>query len=537
MDFICTRLLRKAPLCCLWTSTRGWPCGSRTFLTQQGPHGFRSRCTPFPAPLSRGQLVSCASGSFRGIQPRLSRAVGSRLFGVPPRTSGTGFRLVSTLPTGTVRLQSRPFHTSGPRGALPAPLIWMVLKPLQKLLAVILGRSIRKWWAALPPNRRELLRAALWRRRGQLAAGAAALGVVLALFLFTHLDESPVTGRTRLLVFGGDNFMELARLTSEAYLEEFKDTLVPREDPRHQVVETVVGYLVQRNQDIPEVSTVPWKVHVVDDPTINAFVLPNGQVFMFTGMLAAVADIHQLTFVLGHEMAHAVIGHSAEQASLSHLVDFLSLVFLTAIWAICPRDSLAVLGHWIQSRLVQFLFERPYSRKLEAEADRVGLQLAAKACADVRCAPVFWQQMEVSDRLQGEISLPEWLSTHPSHQNRTVQLERLIPKALELRESCSCPALPAQDPRAVFLKSVQQLVASLKDKGHSRDPDEGQLETRPHSHPLSSATALPRLLTQTQPLSQLLPASPCREGEQRLPGAHGAGAQLPSEAPPAVPQN
>ena len=145
----------------------------------------------------------------------------------------------------------------------------------------------------------------------------------------------------------------------------------------------------------------------------------------------------------------------------------------------------------------QLIFSRPYSRRLEAEADQVGLQLAAKvslvhfgtgslnclrhkkasckqiqlyreckalssrlwllnsrghccqikirvslcpvcacvracvraqACADVRAGPVFWQQMEIRDQLSGEPSLPEWLSTHPSHRNRITQLDRLIPQ-------------------------------------------------------------------------------------------------------------
>ncbi|KAL2085671.1 hypothetical protein ACEWY4_018991 [Coilia grayii] len=350
------------------------------------------------------------------------------------------------------------FHTSGHRRALPAPLLWLVLKPIQKLLAIILGRSIRKWWIALPPNKQQLLREAAWRRRWHLAATAAGLLVVLAIFLLTHLDESPVTGRTRLLVFSRDNFLELANVTAEGYMEDYKDSFIPSKDPRHQVVERVVQHLAQRNKDIAEISTVSWSVHLVDSPTINAFVLPNGKVFVFTGMLEAVADIHQLTFILGHEMAHALIGHAAEQASMSHVLDFLSLILLTALWAVCPRDSLAMLGQWIQGKLVQYMFDRPYSRKLEMEADQVGLQLAAKACADVRAGPVFWQQMEISDQLRGEPTEPEWLSTHPSHRNRANQLDRLIPQALELRASCECPALPTTDPRAIFSKSVRQLL-------------------------------------------------------------------------------
>lgn len=52
----------------------------------------------------------------------------------------------------------------------------------------------------------------------------------------------------------------------------------------------------------------------------------------------------------------------------------------------------------------------------------------AQACADVRAGPVFWQQMEIRDQLSGEPSLPEWLSTHPSHRNRITHLDRLIPQ-------------------------------------------------------------------------------------------------------------
>ncbi|XP_047444307.1 metalloendopeptidase OMA1, mitochondrial [Mugil cephalus] len=403
------------------------------------------------------------------------------------------------LPRGPVLTQH--FHTSARLRAVPAPLIWMILKPLQKLLAIILGRSIRKWWVALPDNRRHLLRQWAWQRRWHLTAGACVAVVIVALLLLTHLDETPVTGRTRLLVFSRENYMELAALTSEAYMEEFAELLLPATDPHHQTVELLVRHLAQRNNDIPGVSDFTWTVHVVQSPNTNAFVLPNGEVFVFMGMLEAVADIHQLTVVLGHEMAHALLGHSAEQASLSHVVDLLSLVLLTAIWVICPRDSLAVLGHWVQEKLTELLFRRPYSRKLESEADQVGLQMAAKACADVRAAPVFWQQMEIRDQLTGEPTIPEWLSTHPSHRNRFTQLDRLIPEALELRDNCVCPTLPDTDPRAVFSKSVRVLLENAKDQGR-----EGQERARkphlPHS-PASFPAGLPAaLLAQTpHPLS------------------------------------
>ena len=57
-------------------------------------------------------------------------------------------------------------------------------------------------------------------------------------------------------------------------MEEFAELLLPVTDPRHQTVEQLVQLLAERNKDIPEVSDVPWSVHVVDSPNINAFVLP-----------------------------------------------------------------------------------------------------------------------------------------------------------------------------------------------------------------------------------------------------------------------
>ncbi|XP_059922881.1 metalloendopeptidase OMA1, mitochondrial isoform X2 [Gadus macrocephalus] len=392
---------------------------------KQGGHAWKTRPFLSSAQLSTKNRFQRATNT--AILP-LRTAIFARTF--LPRDKTTFLQAWRQAKGVAVRtLWGHHIHTSRPLRALPAPLIWLLLKPLQKLLAVILGRSIRKWWVALPPNRRQLAREAAWRSRWVLTAAAAIIMVIAALFLLTHLDESPLTGRTRLLVFSRENYMELAAVMTEDYLEKFAEQLVPGDDPSHRLVEQVVQHLADRNKDVPEVSSIPWSVHVVKDPAVNAFVLP------------------------------------AEQASLSHVVDLLSLILLTAIWALCPRDSLAVFGHWIQGKLIQLMFSRPYSRKLEAEADKVGMQLAAKACADVRAAPVFWQQMEITDQLRAVPAVPEWLSTHPSHRNRVTQMDRFVPQALELRDCCECPALPSADPRVVFSKSVRTLLDKAKVKG------------------------------------------------------------------------
>ncbi|XP_032157556.1 metalloendopeptidase OMA1, mitochondrial isoform X3 [Mustela erminea] len=309
----------------------------------------------------------------------------------------------------------RSFHTSPQFQAAPVPLLLIILKPVQKLFAIIVGRGIRKWWQALPPNKKELFKESLRKNKWKLLLCFSSFGLLFVVFYFTHLEVSPVTGRRKLLLLGKEHFRLLSELEYEAWMDEFKNDMLTEKDARYLKVKEVVNHLIECNKDIPGISEINWIIHVVDSPDVNAFVLPNGQVFIFTGLLNSVTDIHQLSFLLGHEIAHAVLGHA-------------------------------------------YMFDRPYSRTLEAEADKIGLQLAAKACVDVRASSVFWQQMEFADSLQGHPKLPEWLSTHPSHGNRAEHLDRLIPQALKIREICNCPPLSGPDPRLLFKLSMKHFL-------------------------------------------------------------------------------
>ncbi|CAH2311153.1 metalloendopeptidase OMA1, mitochondrial [Pelobates cultripes] len=354
----------------------------------------------------------------------------------------------------------RPIHTSARLNILLPPHVWLLIKPVQKLFAIILGRSVRKWWKSLPSNKRQMFKENLKQNKWKLIASITSLGIVFILFYCTHLEESPITGRSRLLLFKKEHYNFLTTMEYENLIEEYKDIMLPKEDPRYQLVQKIVDHLIACNGDLPEVSKMEWVVHVVEKSEINAAVMQNGQIFVFTGMLNAVADTHQLSFILAHELAHAVLDHTAEMGSVTHFLDFLLLISLALIWALCPMDSLAIVGQWIHSKLKEYMFDRPYSRSLESEADRVGLQLAAKACVDVRASSVFWKQMEFSENFGGLPRTPEWLSTHPAHENRADQLDRLMPEALKLREMCNCPALPLPDPRIIFDQSVKVFLKS-----------------------------------------------------------------------------
>lgn len=106
-----------------------------------------------------------------------------------------------------------------------------------------------------------------------MGAGTGLL-LFIALFFVTYTEESPVTGRSRLLVFSKESFIKLTEHASEMRLEDHANLLLPHDDLRYQVVKRVVQRLVDRNQDIEGMNSLPWTVYVIEEPTVNAYVLP-----------------------------------------------------------------------------------------------------------------------------------------------------------------------------------------------------------------------------------------------------------------------
>jgi metalloendopeptidase OMA1, mitochondrial len=181
-------------------------------------------------------------------------------------------------------------------------------------------------------------------------------------------------------------------------------------------------------------------------------------------MLNLCSNDDQLGVVLSHEMAHAILGHSAEILSHAAFFDILLMIILGLIWALIPSDLFAALIHISFNKLMQVTLELPYNRKLETEADEIGLTLASKACFDVRESVVFWKKMAFLELL--ELDLPpgiempkeiEFLLTHPSHESRAKNLDSLLPDAIKLRDSCNCPRLPLKDPRVILEQKIQMM--------------------------------------------------------------------------------
>lgn len=147
--------------------------------------------------------------------------------------------------------------------------------------------------------------------------------------------------------------------------------------------------------------------------TANAFVLPGGKVFVFSGILNVCRNEDALAAVLGHEIAHNTASHVAERLSAAWVGNLTagSLFFLAG-----AVPGLALFALWTVAGgfyLQDLLYYLPMGRKQESEADYIGLMMMAEACYDPRQAVGFWQRMEGMQKAGGH-DVPEMLSTHPS---------------------------------------------------------------------------------------------------------------------------
>ncbi|MEE4251887.1 MAG: M48 family metallopeptidase [Alcanivoracaceae bacterium] len=170
-----------------------------------------------------------------------------------------------------------------------------------------------------------------------------------------------------------------------------------------------------------------WEINLFEDPTANAFALPGGFMGVHTGLLRVAQNQHQLAAVVGHEIGHVLAQHSNERVSIESATS----TGLQLLQALSGEESpqkqmvFAALGVG-----AQFGVAMPFSRKHEAEADLIGLEMMAKAGFDPRQAISLWQNMGASGGKQP----PEFLSTHPSNDTRIKGLTSYLPKVMPYYE-------------------------------------------------------------------------------------------------------
>jgi predicted Zn-dependent protease len=172
-----------------------------------------------------------------------------------------------------------------------------------------------------------------------------------------------------------------------------------------------------------------WGLQLIDSPMVNATCAPGGRITFYTGIINKLnLTDNEIAAIMGHEIAHAVREHGREQVSQALAQNIISNVALAAAGAGSAQSIDAA------NQIMQYVLVLPNSRQNEREADAIGLELAARGGYDPRAAITLWQKM--SKESQGK-NPPEFLSTHPSNENRIKELSALIPKVMPLYEAAN----------------------------------------------------------------------------------------------------
>ncbi len=167
-----------------------------------------------------------------------------------------------------------------------------------------------------------------------------------------------------------------------------------------------------------------WEVNLETSDEVNAYCAPGGKIMFYTGILYKLKlSDDEVAAVMGHEIAHALREHGRERLSEAYGQQMVML----GIAALAKMDDQKVA---IMQSITQVALTLPHSREQEAEADRVGLELMARAGYNPRAALSLWRKMEAD----GGGRMPEFLSTHPAPESRMRQIESLIPTVMPLYE-------------------------------------------------------------------------------------------------------
>ena len=154
--------------------------------------------------------------------------------------------------------------------------------------------------------------------------------------------------------------------------------------------------------------------------------MPGGKIVVYEGLLPVTKDEASLAIVLGHEIAHAVAKHSAEQMSKQIKNQYGTEILGQVLNAAGVSSGTTQLAQIIAQKGLQFRSLK-YSRDNESEADRMGLIFAAMAGYDPNVAVSFWQRMA---QMTGNSNQSDVFSDHPSDAKRIAAIKQELPEAL-----------------------------------------------------------------------------------------------------------
>jgi len=184
----------------------------------------------------------------------------------------------------------------------------------------------------------------------------------------------------------------------------------------------------------PDAPQWRWEVNVLTSPELNAWCMAGGKIAFYSGIIEKLQlSDDEIAAIMGHEIAHALREHARERASQAMVTNIGVSVLGAAL-------GVGQMGTDLIGSVAKVTFELPNSREHEIEADRIGVELAARGGYDPRAAISLWQKMGKASSGQP----PQWLSTHPSSESRQQDLAQYAARVMPLYEQATQHTKPVK---------------------------------------------------------------------------------------------
>ncbi len=242
-------------------------------------------------------------------------------------------------------------------------------------------------------------------------------------FIMPSCTTTPITERKQLKIVSEAKLNARAAQIYEKIKEKEKlsddiKTLNEIKEIGKKMEDSISAYFNNVGVENPTIN-FDWEYILIDKKKVrNAWCMPGGKIAVYTGILEATKNTNGLAAVMGHEIAHAVAKHSVERASRSvllntgtQLIDIFSGGKLSQVNRTTGMNTVGLLS--------QIGLMNPFNRKQESEADYLGMIFSSLSGYDIRETVKIWERMK---KLNKGKAPPEFMSTHPSSENRIKNL-------------------------------------------------------------------------------------------------------------------
>ena len=243
--------------------------------------------------------------------------------------------------------------------------------------------------------------------------------------LLPSCATAPITERKQLKIVSEAKLNAQAakiyeRIKEKEKMSDDKKTLNEIKEIGKRVENSISEYFYQAGLEDPTIN-FDWEYILIDRKKVrNAWCMPGGKIAVYTGILEATKNTDGLAAVMGHEIAHAVAKHSVERASRATLVNtgtqLIDIFSGGKLSQVNRTTGINTVGLITQLGLLN-----PFNRKQESEADYLGMIFSSLSGYDIRETVKIWERMK---ELNKGKEPPEFLSTHPSSDNRIKDLNK-----------------------------------------------------------------------------------------------------------------